>query len=249
MENIQLDKHIGTNVIMLLAIILFVQILTTIGITVPSQLIPAASAVVKAGNITSVDIKAGSGLSSTMPLHPSILYLHKGDTVKWINNDNVNHSITSLLFNSGILLPKASGHGPSTFSYTFNQDGTVAYVDSLHPFLGGVIYVDVPTTQRELISTTMPFINVKVEMPQNAAYKNNYGAFFVPASIQVPVGTKVTWSNKDYVAHTATSADGSTFDTKTILPGTSLTLTLQHKGIFPYYCKIHPWMMGTILVS
>jgi plastocyanin len=86
-------------------------------------------------------------------------------------------------------------------------------------------------------------------MPQNAAYKNNYGAFFVPASIQVPVGTKVTWSNKDYVAHTATSADGSTFDTKTILPGTSLTLTLQHKGVFPYYCKIHPWMMGTILVS
>jgi plastocyanin len=165
--------------------------------------------------------------------------------VRWVNNDNVNHSITSLLFNSGILLPKASGHGPYNFSYTSNQDGTVVYVDSLHPFLGGVIYVDVPTTQRELISTTTPFVNVKVEMPQNAAYKNNYGAFFVPASIQVPVGTKVTWSNKDYVA----SADGSTFDTKTILPGTSLTLTLQHKGVFPYYCKIHPWMMGTILVS
>ncbi|HET7390957.1 MAG TPA: hypothetical protein VFJ51_09055, partial [Nitrososphaeraceae archaeon] len=195
-ENIQPDKLIATNAIMLLTVILFIQILTIIWITVPSQLISAASAVVNAGNITTVDIKAGSGLSGTaMPLHPSILYLHKGDTVRWVNNDNVNHSITSLLFNSGILLPKASGHGPSTFSYTFNQDGTVVYVDSLHPFLGGVIYVDVPTTQRELISTTMSFVNVKVEMPQNAAYKNNYGAFFVPASIQVPIGTKVTWSN------------------------------------------------------
>jgi hypothetical protein len=87
MENIQLDRLIGTNAIMLLAIILFVQILTTIGISVPSQLIPAASAVVNAGNITSVDIKAGSGLSSSaMPLRPSILYLHKGvqDDIKHI---------------------------------------------------------------------------------------------------------------------------------------------------------------------
>ena len=238
------NHFIGTKAIMLLAA-LSIQILITTGIVVPRQLVPVIYGAVN--SITTINIKPGS--STAMPLHPSILYLHKGDTVTWVNNDNVNHSITSLLFNSGILLPKASGHGPSTFSYTFNQDGTVVYVDSLHPFLGGVIYVDVPITQRELISTTMPFVNVKVEIPQNAAYKNNYGAFFVPTSIQVPGGAKVTWSNKDYVAHTATSADGSTFDTKTILPGTSLTLTLQHNGVFPYYCKIHPWMMGTILVS
>jgi plastocyanin len=167
----------------------------------------------------------------------------------WINNDNVNHSIVSLRFNSSIIWPKLSGHQPSTFTFTFNDIGTFVYVDRLHPFLGGVIYVDVPSTQRELISTTTSFVNVKVEMPQNAAYKNNYGGFFVPASIQVPVASKLTWSNKDYVAHTATSADGYTFDTKTILPGTSLTLTIQHRGVFPYYCKIHPWMIGSIIVS
>ena len=205
---------------------------------------------VKSSNTTVVNIKAGSGVASAAnALSPAILHLHKGDTVTWVNNDNVNHSITSLLFDSGIIWPKGSIHGSSTFSHTFNQTGTTVYVDHLHPYLGGVIYVDVPITQRELISTTTNFVNVKIEMPQNAAYKNNYGGFFIPASTQVPVGTKVTWSNKDYVAHTATSSDGKTFDTKTILPGTSLTVTLQHKGVFPYYCKIHPWMMGTILVS
>jgi plastocyanin len=210
----------------------------------------AAATAAKPGNMTTIDIKPGSGVSSSAkPLSPAILHLHKGDTVKWVNNDNTNHSITSLLFDSGVIWPKASTHGNSSFSYTFDQIGTFVYVDRLHPYLGGVIYVDVPTTQRELIATTTSFVNVKIEMPQNAAYKNNYGGFFIPASTQVPVGTKVTWSNKDYVAHTATSADGHTFDTKTVLPGTSLTVTLQHKGVFPYYCKIHPWMLGTILVS
>ena len=258
MQKTENNRFNGTKALILLTTLLIIYMVTTpphffnsltTAFTV-TQLLHAASGAVSAGNITNINIKAGSGIESTViPLHPSILYLHKGDTVRWVNNDNVNHSITSLLFNSGILLPKASAHRPHNFSYTFYQDGTVAYVDSLHPFLGGVIYVDVPTTQRELISTTTSFVNVKVEMPQNAAYKNNYGAFFVPASIQVPVGTKVTWANKDYVAHTATSADGSTFDTKTILPGTPLTLTLQHKGVFPYYCRIYPWMMGTIMVS
>ena len=223
--------------------------------TTPSfaQNIPTAAAAaassVKSGNTTIITIAAGSSLAgSAKPLNPAILHLHRGDSVKWVNNDNSNHSVTSLLFDSGIIWPKGSAH-TSSFSYKFNQTGSFVYVDSLHPYLGGVIFVDVPITQRELISTTTSFVNVKIEMPQNAAYKNNYGGFFIPASTQVPVGTKVTWDNKDYVAHTATSADGHTFDTRTILPGTSFGVTLQHKGVFPYYCKIHPWMLGTIQVS
>lgn len=123
---------------------------------------PATEVTVKSGNITTVDLKAESGSArGTIPLQPSIVHIHKGDTVMWINNDNVNHNIVSLIFNSSIIWPKVSGHGPSTFSHTFNNVGTVAYVDILHPYLGGVIYVDVPTTQRELISTTASFVNVK----------------------------------------------------------------------------------------
>jgi len=260
------SQFIGTRVI-LAGVILSVSILTATSIVVilvnPQPflnfmaaarsvfpLVHVASGAAKGGNTTTIDIKAGSGVASSgTPLQPSILHIHKGDTVMWVNNDNVNHNVVSLLFDSSAIWPKSSGHGPSIFSYTFNNVGTVAYIDRLHPYLGGVIYVDVPTTQRELISTTSSFVNVKIEMPQNAAYKNNYGGFFIPASLQAPVGTKLTWSNKDYVAHTATSGDGSTFDTKTIFPGTSLTLTIHHKGVFPYYCKIHPWMMGAILAS
>src|SRR5690349_369026 len=96
----------------------------------------------KSSNTTTIDIKPGSGSANT--LSPAVLHLHKGNTVTWVNNDNVNHSITSLLFDSGIIWPKGSAHGNSSFSHTFNQIGTIVYVDRLHPYLGGVIYVDVP---------------------------------------------------------------------------------------------------------
>jgi len=261
------NRYFGTGGILILIAILVVPVFSLASVTdvqrffamftesAAAQITASGATATNAGaakfsNTTTIDIKAGSGgASSANTLSPAILHLHKGDTVTWVNNDNANHSITSLLFDSGIIWPKGSTHGNSSFSHTFNQIGTIVYVDRLHPYLGGVIYVDVPITQRELISTTTSFVNVKIEMPQNAAYQNSYGGFFIPASTNVPLGTKVTWSNKDYVAHTATSADGHTFDTRTILPGTSLTVTLQHKGVFPYYCKIHPWMMGTVLVS
>jgi plastocyanin len=86
-------------------------------------------------------------------------------------------------------------------------------------------------------------------MPQNAAYENNYGPFFIPANVQITAGSTLTCTNKDYVAHTATSSDGLSFDTKTVIPNDSISLSMRNKGFFTYYCKIHPWMIGTITVS
>lgn len=205
-------------------------------------------------NTSTVTIKPGSGQKAgVVPLEfdPNELFIKSGDKVVWVNKDVTNHSVTSLAFNSGIIRPTNSSAGRSTYSYVFSRPGTFVYVDRLHPYMGGVIYVDVPASQRELISTTGNLFDVKVEMPQNAAYQNNYGPYFIPATVTVPQKAKVTWTNKDYVAHTATSGDGGVaFDTKTILPGESLTLSLNlAKGAYSYYCKIHPWMLGNLVVS
>jgi plastocyanin len=200
-----------------------------------------------------INITAGSGNkagSVSMPFSPNSLFIHRGDTVLWSNQDTANHSVVALGFNSGTIWPQGASHGSSSYSHTFDKQGTFIYVDRLHPYMGGVIYVDVPVTQRELVSTTgSSFIKVNVEMPQNAAYENNYGPFFIPANTHVISGTIVTWTNKDYVAHTATSGDGISFDTKTILPAESVSLTFKNKGTFPYFCKIHPWMLGSVTVS
>ncbi|HEY7078147.1 MAG TPA: cupredoxin domain-containing protein, partial [Nitrososphaeraceae archaeon] len=196
----------------------------------------------------SIIIKSGSGENAgvvPVAFEPNQLFIKTGDKVVWVNKDRTNHSVVSLSFNSGIIEP--TGSKGNSYSYVFARPGTYIYVDRFHPYMGGVIYVDVPASQRELISTTGGgFFNVKVEMPQNAAYKNNYGPYFIPATVTVPQKAKVTWINKDYVTHTATSGDGGkAFDTHPILPGESKTLNINlPKGAYSYYCEIHPWMLG-----
>ncbi len=75
-------------------------------------------------------------------------------------------------------------------------------------------------------------------------------ARFQPANIQVPVGTTVTWTNNDNVAHTVTFRNGMA-GSKWLLPGGVgiFHYTFASKGIFPYYCTIHPSMVGAVTVT
>ena len=71
---------------------------------------------------------------------------------------------------------------------------------------------------------------------------------FAPASLTAKPGTKVTVTNDDSTAHTATADDGSTFDTGTLDPGSSQTISVGKPGSYAYHCSIHPFMKGTIVV-
>ena len=64
----------------------------------------------------------------------------------------------------------------------------------------------------------------------------------------VPVGTTVTWTNMDAVAHTTTSDTGA-WDSGTLTPGASFQHTFTSPGTFTYHCMIHPYMHGTIVVQ
>lgn len=70
---------------------------------------------------------------------------------------------------------------------------------------------------------------------------------FVEAEVNVAVGGTVTWTNNDDADHTATGDDG--FDTGTITPGQSATVTFDTAGSFAYACGIHPYMAGTVVVG
>lgn len=73
---------------------------------------------------------------------------------------------------------------------------------------------------------------------------------FEPASCAVAVGSTITFVNDDEVPHTATAEDGaaSAFDTGTLRPGASATVTLDAVGSSPYVCEIHPSMRAAIEV-
>jgi plastocyanin len=69
-----------------------------------------------------------------------------------------------------------------------------------------------------------------------------------PADITVASGAKVTFTNHDQTAHTATTQHGG-FDTGTINPGHRATVTLTTPGTYAYYCQFHPFMHGTLTVK
>jgi len=75
------------------------------------------------------------------------------------------------------------------------------------------------------------------------------GFAFSPASITVPVGTKVTWANKDAAPHTITSDDGTTFDSGNLANGATYSFTFMKAGTFAYHCAIHTSMKGTVIVT
>lgn len=197
-------------------------------------------------NVIHIPYGAGRPEFKSIFFDPPRTNIHVGDTVKWINDDAVSHTVTSSFFNSGMIWPTNSIHGQSEFKLNFKTPGTFSYFCQIHPYMSGIVYVDVQETQRVLKNTASNLVDVKIEMPQNAAYLSNYGPYFIPSYAIVPSGAKVTWTNKDYIPHTATSTDGS-FDTEAIGPGKSTTINLIHNtGTLAYYCEIHPWMQATI---
>lgn len=72
---------------------------------------------------------------------------------------------------------------------------------------------------------------------------------FAPATITIKHATGVSVTNSDSTAHTATADDGRTFDTGTIDPGASKTISVTKPGTYPYHCSIHSFMHGKIVVT
>jgi plastocyanin len=74
----------------------------------------------------------------------------------------------------------------------------------------------------------------------------------------------VTWYNDDREGHTVTSGTGSgrfgwmgddygtadgLFDSGRFMPNESWSYTFSETGTFSYFCTIHPWMAGFVIVE
>lgn len=74
------------------------------------------------------------------------------------------------------------------------------------------------------------------------------GFAFNAASVTIPVGTTVTWTHQDSAPHTVTTRQ-PLFDSDTLSRNATFSYTFTEKGIFEYYCRIHPYMTGAIIVE
>ena len=77
---------------------------------------------------------------------------------------------------------------------------------------------------------------------------------FIPSRVTVHPGDEVVWSNDDSAAHTVTSGtaavgpDGN-FDSILFMAGTTFSHTVNTLGEYPYFCMVHPWMVGSVFVT
>ena len=72
---------------------------------------------------------------------------------------------------------------------------------------------------------------------------------FGPATITVPAGTTVTWTNSDDVPHVVTSDDNKMFKSKALDTDDHFSYTFTKPGTYNYHCAIHPKMVAKVVVQ
>ena len=112
-------------------------------------------------------------------------------------------------------------------------------------------------------NTTTESANPRVIIPQGSSSASN-DIYFVPNILNISAGTTVNWTNGDLISyesfeleqvHTVTSGNpdtgniGREFDSGFLHAGKSFHHTFNSTGSFDYFCFIHPFMTGRIVVS
>ena len=71
---------------------------------------------------------------------------------------------------------------------------------------------------------------------------------FSPATLTVPDGTTVVWTNKDDIPHTVVERNQK-FKSKGLDTDDAYSYTFSEPGTYEYFCGMHPKMVGKIVVE
>ncbi|MCV0392840.1 MAG: cupredoxin domain-containing protein [Nitrosopumilus sp.] len=76
---------------------------------------------------------------------------------------------------------------------------------------------------------------------------------YVPSVIEIKKGKQVTWINEDSAFHSVTSgfydSPSELFDSGYLDPFESYTVVFDDIGTYDYFCTLHPWMKGQVIVK
>jgi plastocyanin len=99
-----------------------------------------------------------------------------------------------------------------------------------------------------IVGEHMSFVARAQEKTASTAEVKIDNFVFGPAAITVPVGTTVTWINRDDIPHTVVSTD-KVFKSKVLDTDEKFSFTFTKPGEYPYFCSIHPKMTGKVVVQ
>ena len=97
---------------------------------------------------------------------------------------------------------------------------------------------------------------VSVTIPANTSSPGceATNACYLPPSVTIMIGDTVEWNNVDTAAHTVTGgspANGPSgvFDSSLLMGNASFKHTFDKAGNYDYFCMVHPWMVGNVIVN
>jgi plastocyanin len=111
------------------------------------------------------------------------------------------------------------------------------------------------SSTEETVDETDLFIKGDVIMPTKVSRPGceENDRCYIPSLIVIEKGKQVTWVNEDSAFHSVTSgfydAPTELFDSGHLDPFESYTLTFDEIGTYDYFCTLHPWMKGQVIVE
>lgn len=76
---------------------------------------------------------------------------------------------------------------------------------------------------------------------------------YIPPEFVIKQGDSVTWHNQDVAFHSVTSGlyeeRTNLFDSGHMDPDEQFSMTFDEQGTYDYFCSLHPWMKGKIIVE
>ncbi len=113
---------------------------------------------------------------------------------------------------------------------------------------------EVAVPEPEVEATPVEFNGV-ISLPKGSGVPgcDETNECFIPFNVSVSAGEEITWSNDDTAPHTVTSglpgSPDAIFDSGMMMAGDTFSVTLDESGEYPYFCMVHPWMIGNISVN
>ena len=108
---------------------------------------------------------------------------------------------------------------------------------------------EIKTEKSEIVIEADVIMPIKVSRPGCEETNSCY----LPSIITINQGQQVTWSNEDAAFHTVTSGlydePSDLFDSGRLDPEQKFSVSFDEQGTFDYFCTLHPWMAGKVIVE
>jgi plastocyanin len=225
--------------------------------TVPTTPTPAV-----AGQ-TTITIASGASVQGSKSFEPDQAQVPLGNKIVWDNTDSAIHTATSgtsatdpnsaKKFDTGFIDP---GKTSKEITITGAKVGdSFDYYCQVHPFMKGKITIaaaSAGTTGGTAGASAGPTLHILSGASVQGAKA------FDPTPLNIKKGDKVTVINEDNSIHSVTSGTGAddkesgkAFDSNLIDPGKTITLNTSSlaAGEHDFYCMVHPFMKGKMVVS